>query len=233
MLIPLQDLPTAKIRGIIHVGAHEAEELDAYEAFGITQVVWIEANPYKASLLSAKLAGHRQMRLGMFAAAGNDGGVVNLNIANNGQSSSVLEIGLHATAYPEVYYTNKAKVSRKTIDSFMETEGLDRDKFNFLNLDIQGSELNALRGASIQLKHVDYVYTEVNTELLYENCCTLSEIDSHLADYAFERIATTMTNQGWGDAFYAKDAAGKTLSQLGGRSSPISIKLRRLLARLG
>jgi hypothetical protein len=28
----------------------------------------------------------------------------------------------------------------------METEGLDRDKFNFLNLDIQGSELNALRG---------------------------------------------------------------------------------------
>jgi|688.fasta_scaffold528756_1 hypothetical protein len=115
----------------------------------------------------------------------------------------------------------------------METEGLDRDKFNFLNLDIQGSELNALRGASIQLKHVDYVYTEVNTELLYENCCTLSEIDSHLADYAFERIAPTMTNQGWGDAFYAKDAAGKTLSQLGGRSSPISIKLRRLLARLG
>jgi hypothetical protein len=90
MLIPLQDLPTAKIRGIIHVGAHEAEELDAYEAFGITQVLWIEANPYKASLLSAKLAGHRQMRLGMFAAAGNDGGVVNLNIANNGQSSSVL-----------------------------------------------------------------------------------------------------------------------------------------------
>lgn len=232
MLIPLHDLPTAKIRGIIHVGAHEAEELAAYDAYGISRVLWIEANPEKASLLSAKLAGHRHMRLGLFAAADRDGGVLDLNIANNGQSSSVLAMGLHAAAYPQVYYTGKVQVPRRTIDAFIETESLDRDRYNFLNLDIQGSELTALMGASTQLQHVDYVYTEVNTEQLYENCCTLSDIDSYLARYGLARVATTMTDQGWGDAFYAKNAAGKTLSQLGGRSSPISIKLRRLLARL-
>jgi FkbM family methyltransferase len=233
MLIPFQDLPTAKIRGIIHIGAHEAEELDAYAAFGITRVMWIEANPEKASLLSAKLAKHQQMRLGMFAAANTDGGVVELNVANNGQSSSLLAMGLHATSYPQVYYTNKVQVPRRTIDAYMEEERLDRDKYNFLNLDIQGSELTALMGASLQLRHVDYIYTEVNTENVYEDCCTLSEIDTYLASFAFKRVATTMTDQGWGDAFYAKDAAGKTLSQLEGRSTPISIKLRRLLARMG
>ncbi|MDM7953621.1 MAG: FkbM family methyltransferase [Cyanobium sp. CZS 25K] len=232
MLIPLQDLPTARIRGIIHVGAHEAEELDSYAAYGITRVVWIEANPDKASLLTAKLAGYRDMRLGMFAAADNDGGVVDLNIANNGQSSSVLAMGLHATAYPQIHYTSKVQVPRRSIDAFMESEQLERDKYNFLNLDIQGSELSALVGASIQLKYVDYVYTEVNTERLYENCCTLSEIDSYLTCYNFSRIALTMTRQGWGDAFYAKNADGRNLSQLGGRSSPVSIKIRRFLAKL-
>jgi len=232
MLISIHDLPTARIQGIIHVGAHEAEEMGAYEAYGITRVVWIEANPSKASLLRSKLAGRRQMRLGMFAASDKDGGVVELNIANNGQSSSLLEMGLHATAYPQIFYTGKAQVSRRTIDSYMEAEGLPRNKYNFLNLDIQGSELTALKGASIQLQYVDYVYTEVNTEYLYENCCTLSEVDSFLAGYALERIATNITDQGWGDAFYAKHAGGKTLSQLGGRSSPISIRMRRLLSRL-
>lgn len=232
MLISLHDLPTAKIRGIIHVGAHEAEELDAYAAYGINRVVWIEANPDKAKLLSAKLAGHRKMRLGMFAAADNDGGEVELNIANNGQSSSLLAMGLHAEAYPQVYYTSKVQVPRRTIDAFMDAERLDRGKYNFLNLDIQGSELTALLGASIQLKHVDYVYTEVNIDRLYKGCCTLSEIDLFLGRFAFERVAITMTEQGWGDAFYAKGAGGKTLSQLGGRSSPTSIKLKRFLAML-
>lgn len=76
MLIPLADLPTAKIRGIIHVGAHDAEELDVYKAYGITRVVWIEANPDKAALLSKRLAGHKDMCLGMFAAADKNGGEV-------------------------------------------------------------------------------------------------------------------------------------------------------------
>lgn len=63
MLISTHDLPTARIQGIIHVGAHEAEEMGAYEAYGITRVVWIEANPSKPSLVRSKLAGRRQMRL--------------------------------------------------------------------------------------------------------------------------------------------------------------------------
>lgn len=125
--------------------------MGAYEAYAITRVVWIEANPSKASLLGSKLAGRRQMRLGMFAASDKDGGVVELNSANNGQSLSLLAMGLHAAAYPQIFYTGKAQVSRRTIDAYMEAEGLVRDKYNFLNLDIQGSELTALKGASIQL----------------------------------------------------------------------------------
>jgi FkbM family methyltransferase len=233
MLISLGDLPTAKIRGIIHVGAHDAEELDAYKAYGITRIVWIEANPDKATLLSEKLAGHKEMCLGMFAAAEKDGGEVELNIANNGQSSSLLAMGLHATAYPGIFYTKKARVPRKTIDSYMKDKGLQRDRYNCLNLDIQGSELSALKGASTQLQHVDYVYTEVNIEPLYQGCCTLPEIDAFLASYGLARITTTMTDQGWGDAFYARGAAGTTLSELGGRSNPLSIRLRRFLSRLG
>lgn len=142
-------------------------------------------------------------------------------------------MGLHATAYPETFYTKRAQVPRRTIDSYMLDKGLQRDKYNCLNLDIQGTELSALKGASTQLQHVDYVYTEVNTEPLYQGSCTLSEIDAYLASFGFARITTIMTDQGWGDAFYARGAAGTTLADLGGRSNSLSIRLRRLLSRLG
>ncbi len=36
--------------------------------------------------------------------------------------------------------------------------------FNFLNLDIQGAELKALKSMGDYLNNVDYIYTEVNSD---------------------------------------------------------------------
>ena len=37
--------------GVLHVGAHEAEELDDYMACGWMPVIWVEANPNRAAQL--------------------------------------------------------------------------------------------------------------------------------------------------------------------------------------
>jgi hypothetical protein len=55
------------------------------------------------------------------------------------------------------------------------------------------------------LKNVDYLYLEVNIKELYENCCLLPEIDNFLKEFGFEQKEISMTQYGWGDAFYIKN----------------------------
>jgi len=73
-----------------------------------------------------------------------------------------------------------------------------------MNLDIQGAELKALKGSTLILPHIKSIYTEVNTKELYENCAMLHELDSYLESFGFTRVETSMTEHGWGDAFYIK-----------------------------
>ncbi len=46
MLINFNDLfLLKKVNGIIHIGAHELEELSRYLKRNVSRVIWIEANP--------------------------------------------------------------------------------------------------------------------------------------------------------------------------------------------
>lgn len=76
--------------------------------------------------------------------------------------------------------------------------------FNFWNLDLQGSELRAIKGGTQALRYVDAIYTEVNREYLYEDCALLSEMDEYLGSAGFSRISMQMTRAGWGDALYIR-----------------------------
>lgn len=201
MLIPIEKLPMSKVTGVIHIGAHEAEELDIYLLCGIRRVAWIEANPFKIDVLRKKIGGLSEMRLGHFA-AGETNGKKMLNLANNGQSSSILSFGTHVLEHPEIAFTGKVEVNMIRIDDWLSAEKLNRSEYNFMNLDIQGYELNALRGAVRQLSHVDFIYTEVNERELYSGCALIGDMDGFLRGFGFVRVATAMTSHGWGDAFY-------------------------------
>ena len=54
------------------------------------------------------------------------------------------------------------------------------------------------------MSYIDYIYTEVNEEELYEGCALIDEIDEFLTLFNFERVKTHMTKEKWGDAFYIK-----------------------------
>ena len=112
MLIPLKYFINFQIpiKGIIHVGAHELEELEDYLKRGIDKIIWIEANPEKFKTIEKKIIHYENMYLGKFAASSKEGHV-KLNVANNGQSSSILEFGTHKKSYPNIEYTSKIGVS--------------------------------------------------------------------------------------------------------------------------
>jgi FkbM family methyltransferase len=208
MLIDIHSLPiNKKVTGIIHVGAHECEERSAYAScFNLqdSDVIWIEAQPDKIVMMQNAIP---TIRIYQACISNEDGNTVSFMITNNGQSSSMLNFKTHAQEHPWVVESQRISLTTSKLDTFYDTHlAHEGKKYNFLNLDIQGAELMALKGAVKVLTQVDYIYAEVNTAELYENCGLINEIDDFLSQHGFKRVMTKMTKHGWGDAFYVRTA---------------------------
>lgn len=210
MEIPLSELIEVygvRPQGVVHVGAHEAQELESYNEFGVSDVIWIEANPSIFARLSERIARYPNHRAYRFAAHESDGGSVELKVMSNTLSSSILEPKRHLELYPENVVTEKISVLTRTLDRFFREENVDLRRFNFLNMDIQGAELLALKGAKEHLKFFDYIYLEVNDDYLFDGCCLTPELDDFLGGHGFRRSVTRMRQDGWGDALYVSGKA--------------------------
>jgi len=190
------------IKGILHVGMHEAEEIAMYEKrIGRDKILWIEAMSDKVLYCKSKFPG---ILVENAVISDSDGEDVTFNVSNNGQSSSILKFGTHKINHPEVHYIHSFKSKTKRLDNVI-SKYKDSINFNFLNLDIQGVELKALKGLGNYLKNIDYIYTEVNCDYVYENCDLVSDIDQYLSGFGFKRVETSWFGScKWGDAFYIK-----------------------------
>jgi hypothetical protein len=85
---------------------------------------------------------------------------------------------------------------------------------NFLNIDIQGVELQALKGLGSRINEFNWVYTEVNKSEVYKDCTLIGDLDAYLVGHGFKRISTRwVIGKGWGDALYAKGKVEMTRIQ--------------------
>jgi len=205
MLIPMDDVSRVlksfgiRLQGVLHVGAHQCEELGDYHRQSLTDIIWVEANPHLVQNLK-----NRGIQGVIHAAVSDHEEIVTFNIANNGQSSSILDMKTHQHQYPDIRYVDSLMIKTQTLKQVFVTQSLDPTKYNFWNLDIQGVELAAIKGGVDLLKYVDAIYTEVNVKELYSGCSRLHEMDSFLAPYGFTRLNTTIVPEGWGDALYVR-----------------------------
>jgi len=192
-----------KINGIIHIGAHECEELIYYNQLGVKNedIIWIDA--IKSKVIEATNRGIPNVYNAVIT--DKDDEEMNFYIANNIQSSSILEFGTHSQEHPNIYFIDKINVRSISIDTFFRRNNIDASKINFWKLDIQGAELLALKGASQTLKYVDILYLKVNKNELYKNCALIADIDTYISQYGFFRVLTCMTQNGWGNAIYIKN----------------------------
>lgn len=194
-------------RGVFHVGAHECEEREVYNQYGIpdSNIVWVEGNEEIATRMRQKGIPNIYTAL----VDENERDVV-FNITNNGQSSSILEMGTHASLYPHIQVVEQRKQRTTTIKNLQEKEKIDFTNLNFWNFDIQGAELSALKGAGDLLKYADALYLEVNTNEVYKGCALLYDIDDFIMKKGFIRMALKIYENGrpggdgWGDALYVR-----------------------------
>ena len=202
MLIPLHRLVskyTINFKGVLHVGAHECEEIKDYECYlPRDKILWIEALPGKVEISKQRYANV----LIENAVVSDVEEKVKFNISNNGQSSSILEFGLHSKFHPHVHYVDNFVADTKLLKNIICKYDIN---YNFINLDIQGTELKALKGMEEYLQNVDYIYSEVNSDYVYKDCALITEVDEYLLKFGLHRVETEWAGDyKWGDAFYIR-----------------------------
>lgn len=204
MLLSLKSLIqkySLKINGIIHVGSNEGQEVPEYFALGIKNIALIEPCAKAFNMLKNKFGSHHHIQLFNYACTTTTGeAIMHTETANNGQSNSLLQPVNHLKHYPDIKFTGKETVKTIRLDAL----GLG-NRYNMLNIDVQGAEGGVIMGASGIMDYIDYVYTEVNADdsNLYSGATTISQLDVLLKD--FSRVETRWVGKaGWGDAFYKR-----------------------------
>lgn len=195
-----------KPEGILHVGAHEAEEMRAYSKAGWLKnggIIWVEAQPLLANRLLETIASPNSKVINA-AVWDKDDVPLTLKITSNKQSTSLLELGTHARTYPDIFVEMEIQVNSRRLDSLLKIT----DKFDFINLDIQGAELQALIGLGSRINEVRWIYTECNSEEVYKGCTLIHDLDHFLELHGFKRVATKWARgAGWGDCLYVKSSS--------------------------
>jgi len=212
MLYNLKDIASQlnfSIRGVIHVGGFVGEELESYRGLGLTNTILFEPQQKLYEIIKSKCQNDEQVfnvALGSHACekdmfiSDREGGIE----VGAGASSSLMKPKIHLTEHPEVTFPTTETVQVHRLDEFLKSENLRAINYNMLNIDVQGYELEVLKGADSILGCIQLMILEVNLAEVYEGCPLVGELDEFLKAYNFERVHTYWQSASWGDAIYVK-----------------------------
>jgi len=198
-LINLSKKYNIKIDGIIHIGAHFAEEHQTYKQLNVSNIVYFEPVAKTFKVLSERIKDNSVL---YNYALGNEDKDIEMFIedADAYGCSSILQ---PSSNYINVPFSTKEIVKMKRLDSFNFVG------YNFLNIDVQGYELEVLKGSYETLKKIDYIVCEINREvpqkcLDYVGSSTVNQVSEYLKQFGFELVETSWDGISWGDGFYLK-----------------------------
>lgn len=193
------------VRGIIQIGAHKGQETEEFLSLSPDKILMIEAIPHLANDLISAYKNLPDITV-ISCAISNYNGQTKFNVlSNDGMSSSLLPLKLHAEIYPHIIKTNEIEIECKRLDTLLGEIGEKASDYNFLNIDVQGAEHLVFEGAMNLLPHIKAINIEINCEELYEGCVLEPELTEFLKDNGFEKKTETKPyHPTWGDAFYVR-----------------------------
>lgn len=188
-----------EINGVVHIGAHHGEEHEIYHQLNVKDIIYFEPVSQTFNKLKERIT---DATLYNFA-IGNDNKPIEMFIehADLFGCSSILE---PSSNYDKSIFSNKEIVEMRTLDSF----NFDQ-KFNFLNIDVQGYEMEVLKGAVRTLNNIDYILCEINKNtdsktMDYIGAASVEAVCGFLSKYNFELVEENWAGVSWGDGFFIK-----------------------------
>lgn len=164
------------------IGAHRFDELRLVNRLfpALRLILLFEPQPAPARVLHELARQDPRIRVFEMAVSDSDG-TATLNVtSNNGESSSLLSLGLHRELFPEVTVQAALEVRTCRLESLLAAEGLPLP--DVMIIDVQGAEYRVLKSfGPALLEHLRVLYTEVSTQPVYESAGLLSEVEALLA----------------------------------------------------
>lgn len=192
------------VRGIVHVGGHQGHQLRSYVEYGINNIIYfepVENNFYQLKKTISRIVTNQNIKIHKVA-LGNSQFDANMYIEtdNKGMSCSILEPVEHLSQYPWIKFNERERVYVDLMDNYDIPSML----FNMLVVDVQGYEIEVMRGATNTLKAMDYVITEINRAELYRDCAKIEKLHDLMIAHDYQLVEYDWCDITWGDAFYAK-----------------------------
>jgi len=165
---------------VVHVGAHMGEERHRYFKMQ-KSVIWIEAVPEYANLLKRKLLKFPNQTV-ICALAGSEEGISRtINVA--GSLSSTLYLSQESINNGLfINIESQEQVTERRLDELLR--GMWELEYLHLVIDVQGAELQVLRGATEILVRVNSLRVEVSTSDRYEGGTRYGELVDFLANFS-------------------------------------------------
>lgn len=169
---------------VIDIGANRGQfALAVRDCLPHADVVSIEPLETPAGVYQEVFKGDGKTSL-VVGAVGPDKGSATMHISARDDSSSLLSIGeLQTVNFPGTGEVSTATVEVGPLSHFVDIETLLSPRL--LKLDVQGFELEALRGCEDQLDLFTWVYVECSFVELYQQQGMAHEVIQWLGDHGF------------------------------------------------
>lgn len=178
-------LPEARV--IFDVGAHHGQTtIDYFAMFQNAQIFAFEAEPDNIAVLKEALK-PCSSRVQLFGnAITNQCGMVDFFVCTHNGTHSTFEPGDTSLWGSPETVKERIIVPSLTIDQFSHEKNIQH--IDILAMDIQGGELDALRGASKLLKshNISLLRLEVEFFYLYKNQPLFWEIGNYLSSFGYQ-----------------------------------------------
>ncbi|WP_313642605.1 FkbM family methyltransferase [Stenotrophomonas sp.] len=173
---------------VVDVGANIGQYGSAMRGLGYAGRI-ISFEPMKAAWEELQLKMHADGNWeGFQLALGRDSGMVDLHIAGNSVSSSLLEMmPRHLRNAPRSEYGGSEKVPVRRLDDVLEEAGISALN-TWLKLDVQGFECEVLAGAGRLLQRSRIVQLEMSLVPLYAGQALFSELLDLMDQAGFEPV---------------------------------------------
>ncbi|MFM6529202.1 MAG: FkbM family methyltransferase, partial [Dolichospermum sp.] len=182
--------PKTDIKLVIDVGANEGQFIKtALALMPETKILAFEPNPVSVENLQAANWDKTQVQI-FTLALGSCQDFLPLNIADFSPASSLLKNSQQLNQeFPNLFTEKVIKVEINRLDSIIQQLNIDLyDKSLLLKIDVQGFELEVLKGATELFTKISVIVCEVNLAFLYERQCSINEIIGFLYQNHFRLV---------------------------------------------
>lgn len=187
----------APIDLIVHVGAHLAQEASEYEGYGAKCVLWIEADPETHGALEKVLrsrTGETRHLSENALVSSSVGEPVSFHRFNEGGASSSVHRATETlkARFPNTGETGEVlTLTTRSLPEILARHDLDprAARQPMLVVDVQGHELEVLKGLGDTLKDFSLCTCEVSRVPYYNGGASFDEIDAHMRSNGFRLVS--------------------------------------------